>query len=59
MEGIVIKIENFGDAGWLAYVDNIKGMVVQGDSPQQVLDGILTTLECKAFFDKKINPIKN
>ena len=44
-------IQNFGKAGFIAYLSGIPGMVVQGDSEEEVREELIKSLEVKIAYD--------
>lgn len=51
---LIVNIESFGEAGCLAWVDEIKGMVVQADSPEEALKELAVSLKVKRLYDVSV-----
>ena len=48
---LIAHIENFGDAGYIGYVDSIRGMVVQGSTLKEAWEELLISLKVKISHD--------
>ena len=48
---LIAQIESFGEAGYLAWIDSIKGMAVQADTPEKAVKELLISLKAKLSFD--------
>lgn len=48
-------IKSFGNAGFIAGVNEWKGMVEQANSPQGALEKLILALQIKTAFEKKIS----
>lgn len=48
---LMANIESFGDAGCIAWIDSIKGMVVQGTEPKDTFRELLISLKVKMAHD--------
>lgn len=51
MMTLTAKVESFGEAGFVGYIDTIKGMVVEADTPQDAVKELLLSLRAKMAFD--------
>lgn len=45
------RIESFNGGGYLGWIDNIKGIIVQGPTIENVLDELLISLKVKIAYD--------
>ncbi|CAN5282209.1 hypothetical protein BH09BAC5_BH09BAC5_06240 [soil metagenome] len=48
---LIANIENHGDAGYIAWIDSIKGLVVQGNSMDEACRELMTSLKVKLAYD--------
>jgi hypothetical protein len=48
---LIARIENVGNGGFLAYIDSIKGMVEQEETPEMAMKELLISLKVKMAFD--------
>lgn len=48
-------IKSFGNAGFIAGVNELKGMVEQANSPQGAIDKLVTALKIRTSFVKKVS----
>lgn len=48
---LIARIESWGDAGYLAYIDSIKGMVEQAETPEKAMQELLISLKVKMAYD--------
>lgn len=48
---LIARIEPFGSAGYLAYIDSIKGMVESAASPEEAMKELLISLRVKMAYD--------
>ena len=48
---LIAHIEAFNEAGYIAYIDSIKGMVVQGATPEEARCQLLISLRAKIAYD--------
>jgi hypothetical protein len=46
----VISIESFGTNGYIAWIEGLKGMVVQGDSKEEVMQELYKSLKVKIAY---------
>lgn len=53
---LIANIEHSPKAGYIASIDSIKGMVVHGNSPEEVCKELFTSLKVKLAFDYGIDP---
>lgn len=51
---LIANIESFGEAGYVGSVDSIKGLVVEADTPQNVVKELLLSLKAKFAYDYKV-----
>lgn len=51
MMKLTANIESFEDNKYVAFIDSIKGMVVQGDSLQDVCKELMISLKVKIAYD--------
>ncbi len=52
---LIAKVESYGDAGYIAFIDSIKGLVVQANTPKEAIKELLLSLKAKIAFDYKID----
>ena len=48
---LIARIEQFGDAGYMAYINSIKGMVESADTPEEAMKELLISLRVKIGFE--------
>lgn len=48
---LIARIESWGDAGYLAYIESIKGMVEQANTPEDAMKELLISLKVKMAYD--------
>lgn len=53
---LIAHIEDHGAAGFVAWIDSIKGLVVHSDSEEGICKELFTSLKVKLAFDNGINP---
>ncbi|NVM61731.1 putative RNase H-like HicB family nuclease [Mucilaginibacter sp. SG538B] len=51
---LIAKVESFGPAGYIAFIDSIKGLVVQAKTPQEAIKELLLSFKAKIAFDYNI-----
>lgn len=44
-------IENFGEAGYIGYIDSLRGLVVQGKTVEKTIQELLISLHVKIVHD--------
>lgn len=52
---LIANIEHHDEAGYVAWIDSIKGMVVQADTLEQVCKELFTSLKVKLAFNLGIS----
>lgn len=48
---LIANIEAFGEGRYVAFIETIKGMVVEGESVEEVFKELLISLKVKIAFD--------
>lgn len=48
---LIANVENHGDAGYIAWIESIKGLVVHGNSIDEVCRELMTSLKVKLAYD--------
>lgn len=51
---LIAKVESFEGVGYIAFIDSIKGMVVQANSPKEAIKELIISLKAKIAFDYKV-----
>lgn len=52
---LIARIEPYGQAGYLAYIDSIKGMVEMAATPETAMKELLISLKVKLAYDLGID----
>jgi predicted RNase H-like HicB family nuclease len=55
MQNYSVYIRSFGDAGFIAGVNDLKGMVEQANSPEGALEKIVLALRIRTAYTEKVN----
>ncbi len=48
---LIANIESHGAAGYVAWIENIKGLATQGDTAQEAFSELITSLKVKFAMD--------
>jgi len=52
---LIAKIESYGSSGYIAWIESMKGMVVQAETQEAVLRELLLSLKVKLSYDLGVN----
>lgn len=47
----ILKVENFGSAGWIASLKDIPGMLAQADTKEKAIEELMISIKVKLLYD--------